>query len=43
MVGRREGSFFSHFFEKLSFRYENDKEKAKNETIFFKKDCFIKI
>ena len=26
-----------HFFFKRSFRYENDDEKTKNETIVFKK------
>ena len=31
-----------HFFEKRSFRFENDVEKTKNETIVFKKYHFLK-
>ena len=30
-----------HFFLKRSFRYENDDEKTKNETIVFKNDRFL--
>ena len=30
------------FFEKQSFRHENDDEKTKNETIVFKNDRFLK-
>ena len=30
-----------HFFFKRSFRYENDEEKTKNETIVFKNDRFL--
>ena len=35
----RDGSF--NFFLKRSFRYENDDEKTKNETIVFKNDRFL--
>ena len=31
-----------HLFEKRSFRFKNDDEKAKNEKIVLKKDRFIK-
>ena len=34
----RDGSF--SFFFKQSFRYKNDDEKMKNETIVFKNDSF---
>ena len=31
-----------HLFEKRSFRFKNDDEKAKNEKIVLKKDRLIK-
>ena len=30
-----------HFFEKLSFRFKNDKEKMKNETIVLKNETNV--
>ena len=30
-----------HFFEKLSFRFKNDKEKMKNETIVLKNETTV--
>ena len=34
---------FSFFFEKRSFRYENDDEKSKTKRSFFQKVRFLKM
>ena len=38
----RVGMDYFNFFEKRSFRYENDDEKSKNGTIVLQKKSFLK-
>jgi len=39
-MGRVVGNDRFQFFEKRTFRFENNKEKTKNETMLFKNDLF---